>query len=384
MKKQLSLLCLIFMFSNVFSQEKNRVEFSGYVSDMFSTLTQNLNNSWYSQNIVHNRLNFGWQPGEHWRIDAGIRNRLFTGDFVKYDFYAESIDFDNGQVDLSWNWINNKKLLFNTACDRLFVTFEKGKWSLKLGRQRINWGQTFIWNPNDLFNTYSFFDFDYVERPGCDAFRGTFYHNETSFSEWVVSLNHDDKVTAAFLHHGNMKRFDYQVIAGVHAESDIVLGGACTADFKGVNLRGEFSYYQPMENFADAFGTINVSVSADYIFSNNILLQGEVLYNNLESVFSAKGILNLISAPLSTQVLPMNDWNYFGQIMYPITPRLSLSASGMYMSGLKTCFAGLFLDYSLYENLDFSVISQYFTNAGDTQLIDVRAWLGFARLKYSF
>ena len=34
------------------------------------------------------------------------------------------------------------------------------------GRQRINWGQTFVWNVNDVFNAYSYFDFDYKERPG--------------------------------------------------------------------------------------------------------------------------------------------------------------------------------------------------------------------------
>ncbi|MCG8318265.1 MAG: hypothetical protein MI921_02070 [Cytophagales bacterium] len=38
-----------------------------------------------------------------------------------------------------------------------------------IGKHRINWGKSYVWNPNDVFNAYSFFDFDYEERRGTDA-----------------------------------------------------------------------------------------------------------------------------------------------------------------------------------------------------------------------
>ena len=385
MKKYIFLFCVIISSQDLFSQEVGKIEFSGYVNEMFSVFTENLDNSWYWQNTVHNRLTFGWQPGEYWRIDAGIRNRLFSGDFLDIPGYAKNMGKDNGYMDLSWNIMDKKNALLNMACDRLYLTFEKEKWCLKLGRQRVNWGQTFVWNANDLFNSYSFFDFDYIERPGCDAFRGTYYHNATSFSEVVVSLDHSKKVIAALLHHGTIKNFDYQVMTGIQAEDDYVVGGAFTGDVKGVNLRGEFAYRQPLDNFGKSTGIIEASFGADYLFSNQLMLQGEVMYNNKGSIFSANNILKLILHPSSANIMSaMNSWNVVGMVFYPPTDRLSLSISGMYMSGLETCFAGVIMDYSLWRNLDFSVISQYFTTVGDTIPIDARAWFGFARLKFSF
>lgn len=385
MKKYILLFYIAIFSEDIFAQKNNPIEISGYTNEMFSLFTENLDNSWHWQNLVHNRLNLGWQPHACWRIDIGIRNRLFNGDFLNIPGYTKLLDQDRGLVDLSWNLLDKEDILWNMTCDRLYFTFEKGRWSFKLGRQRINWGQTFVWNANDLFNSYSFFDFDYIERPGCDAFRGTFYHNETSYSEVVVSLDHSDKITTAFLYHGMIKSFDFQVITGIQAEEDFVVGGAITKDFKGINLRGELAYKQPLDNFGKSTGIIEFSIGADYLFSNNLMLQGEFMYNNKKNIFSPKNILNSILNPSSINIMAtMNSWNTVILLFYPPTDRLSLSFSGMYMSGLETGFTGFTMDYSLWNNLDVSLISQYFSTIGNKLPIEANAWLCFARLKYSF
>jgi hypothetical protein len=311
-----------------------------------------------------------------------MRNRFMMGSESMLN--PESVGSDTGWADLSWNWAKGKKALGNTAFDRLYVTFEKDKWKLQLGRQRINWGQTFVWNPNDIFNTYSFFDFDYPERPGGDAFRATYYHSETASSELAASVNRDGKITAALLHHWNWKSFDYQVIAGRQAETDLVVGGAWTGDFNGLNFRGEFSYFHPLESLSDTSGIVALSVGADYLFSNSLMLQAEVLYNNVGSVFGENGLMSLYSAPLSAKYLSICDWNVFAQASYPVTPRLNASLSGMYFVGIKSFYAGLSLDYSIIENLDFSFIAQFFSTIGQSNLGDMQFMLGFARVKYSF
>ncbi len=376
------LLCIIHC-SSLAAQEK-KIEFSGYVSDMPSVIMPQQDSAWLWENLVHNRLNFGWQTFKHWRLDASMRNRLMSGNMLKQTGYAESIGFDKGWLDMSWNIIDSKNVLLNTTFDRLFITFEKNKWNLKLGRQRINWGQTLVWNPNDIFNTYSFFDFDYVERSGCDAFRGTYYHSETSSTELAASVDYSDKVTVALLHRWNHKNFDYQVMGGVLTESDIVVGGAWSGDFKGLNFRGEFSYFQPIENFADTTGVAAVSVGVDYLFKNSLMLQAEVLYNKQESTFSGEGLLALYAAPLSAKHLSICDWNVFAQASYPVTPRLNVALSGMYFVDVQSCYTGLSVDFSVIENLDFSFITQYFTTIGKSDLGDMQSWLGFLRLKYSF
>ena len=383
---QLSLkiiICLLLFYSSLPAQE-----FSGYVSAMPSLITQQpVNDTWW-QMLVHKRLNFNWQMTEHLRIDAGIRNRLITGSEAMLD--SKSTSADMGWIDMSWNSYEGKRALINISLDRLYVTFEKDKWKLQTGRQRINWGQTFVWNPNDIFNTYSFFDFDYPERSGCDAFRGTYYHNETSSSELAVSVNHDKKITAALLHRWNNNNIDYQFIIGEQSEIDLVIGAALTKDFSGLNLRSEISYFHPY--LTDKNKIVAISVGADYIFSNSLMLQSEILYSNVGKTFLGSGLMDLYDAPLSAKYLSICDWNIFANVSYPITPRLNGSLSVMYFVGIHAYYTGLSFDYSVIENLDFSLIAQYFFTSQNKMLIgspgpqsnDMVIILGFARLKYSF
>ena len=371
--------CLLICCSQLSAQN-----ISGYVSGMPSLIVQQPGSDTWWQALVHNRLNFGWQMTKNLRVDAGMRNRFITGSEAMFN--PQGISYDAGWADLSWNWMvaetrHAPSLLGNTSFDRLHVTFEKNKWKLQAGRQRINWGQTFVWNPNDIFNTYSFFDFDYPERPGCDAFRATFYNSATSSSELAVSVNHNNKITSAFLHRWNRNNVDYQLIAGEQAETDLVIGGALTSDFNGLNLRTEMSYFHPLKNMADTSGIVALSVGADYIFSNSLMLQAEVLYNN---VGKGGGLMDIYAAPLSAKRMSICDWNIFANASYPVTPRLNGSLSGMYFVNIHSCYAGVTLDYSVIENLDFSFIAQFFSTLGKSDFGKMQIMMGFARLKYSF
>jgi hypothetical protein len=166
----------------------------------------------------------------------------------------------------------------------------------------------------------------------------------------------------------------------MYQQSDLVLGGAWAGDIKGVSFRGEFSVFQPFEHFTDTITTVAASVGLDYTFSNSLFLQAEFLYNNIKNS-GQSGILGLYSAPLSSKTLSISEWNIFAQASYPFSPRLNGSLSGMYFIDVKSFYAGFSLDFSVLENLDLSLISQYFTT---TQSPSVQALLGFVRLKYSF
>ncbi|MDR1897661.1 MAG: hypothetical protein LBR10_12810 [Prevotellaceae bacterium] len=358
--------CGLLSAAGSFAQSSGRWEVSGYVSDMASGIMLHPDSAWMWENVVHNRLNLGWQASEHWRVDVGMRNRLIIGDMAKQAGYAESVEADKGWMDLSWNPANGNGTILNATFDRLLVTFEKGRWNLQLGRQRINWGQTLVWNPNDIFNTYSFFDFDYVERPGCDAFRGTYYHNETASTELAVSPDGAGKVTGAMLHRWNRKNFDYQLAAGVYTQSDLMLGGAVSGDWQGLNLRCELSYFRPLENFTDADGVVAAAVGIDYVFANSLMLQTEALYNNVGNEAASQGLSGLYAAPLSAKRQSICNRSIFGQASYPVTPRLTTSASAMYFVEIRSFYTGLSFDYSVIKNLDCSFITQYFAETGRT------------------
>ena len=355
---------------------------SGYVSGTPSLIFQQPAGEAWWQWQVHNRLNVGRQLAEHWRIDVGARNRLAWGSEALVQ--PASAGFDAGWADLSWSWATGKRALANTSIDRLSVAFERGRWQLKLGRQRINWGQTLVWSPNDIFNTYSFFDFDYPERSGCDALRATCYHSETASSELAASVDRHGKVTAALLHHWSWSSIDCQLLAGELAQADAALGGACTGDVGGLCWRGELTVFCPVKNFSGAATAVAASLGADYTCGNSLTLQAEALYNSAGNAASGGGLLGLYAAPLSAKHLSIGNRSLFAQASYAVTPRLSAALSGMCFADAEVYYAGTTVDCSVAENLDLSLIAQYFSAAGNATLTNMQAVLGFLRLKYSF
>ena len=85
---------------------------------------------------------------------------------------------------------------------------------------------------------------------------------------------------------------------------------------------------------------------------------------------------------LSSKDLAFSEFSAFGQFTWAVTPMLNLSVSSMWFPDLEGYYAGPSLDYSLAENVDFSIIWQHFdaVMAGYRNRIN----LGFLRFKYSF
>jgi hypothetical protein len=372
-------VCLLLFISSLSFAAKP--EFGGYLSDMPSMIWTNIPQSTlWAENLLHNRLNFSWRFAKYFKFDAAMRNRLMLGSEGLIS--QTEMNADKMPMDLSLNCIETKNMILNTAIDRFSFTFEKNKWQIVLGRQRINWGQTFVWNPNDIFNTYSFFDFDYPERPGCDALKAVYYNSETASTELAVSYK-SHNFTAALMHHWNRKSIDFQVLGGILENNNAVLGGAVTGNVKKLNLRGEFSVFKQITKM-DTTGIIAaVSFGMDYMFENSLMLQGEILYNTVANS-STNGIMSLYSASLSAKTLSICDWNVFAQASYPLTPRLKGSLSGMYFIDAKAFYSGFSFDYSLKDNLDLSAIAQYFYASKNSQLPNIQALFGFVRLKWSF
>jgi hypothetical protein len=137
----------------------------------------------FTDNLIHNRLNLHYYPGERWKIAVESRNRLFWGDQVRQPGYGDLVDQYNGLLDLSVRWVDEGGFLLHSIIDRAYVNYSHKKWDVTVGRQRINWGVNLIWNPNDIFNAYNFLDFDYEERPGRDAIRVQYFPGSLSRAE---------------------------------------------------------------------------------------------------------------------------------------------------------------------------------------------------------
>ena len=288
------LLLLIFFPGLSEGQDIQPSKFSinGYISNMQSVMFTEADGEWLSDNLIHNRINLNWYPNTHLTASLQFRNRFMYGQTIElFPGYAESIDNENSFFDLSLNILNEKSFFLNSTIDRAYLQYTRGSFVATAGRQRINWGQSFVWNPNDIFNVQNYFDFDYIEKPGSDALRFQYYTGYASGAEVAAKLDGNDKVTAAGYYRFNKWNYDFQFLGGVFAESDYVAGAGWSGSVKGAGFRGETSYFRPVKNFADTSGIFYLDLSGDYTFRNSLYIQVEGLYAALPVHFDFNDFL---------------------------------------------------------------------------------------------
>ena len=382
------IICLINLLS-INSKAQNTWSLNGYVSNMQSVMFDSIKNPWTNDNLIHNRLEFRFYTEKYFSFGIDLRNRIITGETVKYmPNYATGIQADNGLIDMSWNIIEEQSIIFNSSIDRAYLTFEKGNLNITVGRQRINWAKTFVWNPNNIFNSYSFFDFDYIEKPGSDAVNIEYYTGMASSINVVAKLDSANKITAAGKFGFNLFKYDFQLIGGIINEEDYVVGMGFAGNIWNFSFRGESSYLHPKAHFSDTTGLLIASIGTDYMFRNSLMLSVEFLYNQMPEGTQVGSFLQIYEAPTSVKNLSFAEFNILGSISYPFTPLINGSLSGMYFPELKGFFAGPTVSISLMQNLEFSVIAQTFSGEFKNPYTqkNQRIWfnLGFLKMKYSF
>jgi hypothetical protein len=384
-----SILCLN---ASLFSQEEKirSWQLKGYLDDLQLVQFSKIDDPWILDNQINNRLDFTWNPGKVFSMGAGMRNRfLFGQTFTANTAYKGMLFTDNGLVNLTWDIWSGQSFALVTEFDRAWMSVTTGKLQFTAGRQRINWGQTIVWNPNDIFNTYSYFDVDYPERPGSDAVRLQVYPSSTSTLEVASKWNSQGRITVAGLGRFNAGGYDIQFLAGLVDDQDWVVGAGWSGNIADAAFRGEFNYYHPKKNFADTSGVFLATIGADYTFQNSLALTFQVFYNQLPAGYQPENMLSIYQAPASPKMLSFTEWNIFLMGSYPVTPLFDVSLGCMYYPDLKGYYIGPTLNYNLKQNIDLSLFIQYFNGrfAGvDPMTEDVyfQSFMGAVRVKWSF
>jgi len=382
-------LVLLFAFIPLISHsqdslKQNRFVFNGYVKDMQTFIFEDIKGDWTGANLIHNRLNFKWFFSSSFTASAEIRNRFLTGNILS-DFpgYNKAFEVDNGIMDLSKNIFDEKSYLLNTAVDRLWIQYSTEKLQVTAGRQRINWGQTFVWNPNDIFNTYSYFDFDYEEKPGSDAIRVQYYSGPASVIEFAVKLNYWREATFAGLYRFNRWNYDFQFLGGIADEKDLIIGTGWSGQVLKGGFRGETTFFRPLSNQQDSAGIFLASVGYDYTFKNSLFVQFECLYNGNKQKSNEFSVNPLTQNLMSAKNLFLSDFSLFGSLSYPVTPLINTSFAAITNPKNKLVFIIPSINISLKENLELSFTGQFLRYTGEITGSQDLNFL-YARLKYSF
>ncbi|MBT3383168.1 MAG: hypothetical protein HN778_14055 [Prolixibacteraceae bacterium] len=386
--KKLIIIIPILLFVLKGNSQLNNWSFNGYIKDLGmyykpKVPIPGIESNYLATNIIHNRLNFKWFASNELTFAVEARNRIFFGQMIReFPEYDQIVDIDNGYFDLSETVFTGNGWFMHSIIDRAYFDYSKGNWQVRVGRQRINWGINLVWNPNDIFNSFSYFDFDYEERPGTDAVKIQYYTSVTSSAELVYKIGRNEDETAiAGKYQFSKFNYDFQFLGG-WVGKDYVIGGGWAGDIKGGGFRGEASYFIPREKNNGSVEAFVASVSGDYTLKNSLYLHGGVLFNSHGAKGKAGG-RSFFDQNLSAKMLSLAMYNLFGQFSFPITPIFSANFSGMLNPSDGSSFIGPACTYSLGNNLELMVSGQLFFGDNETEYGDYGKAI-FGRIKWAF
>jgi hypothetical protein len=381
-------LCKIILFTFLLAvtsinAQSNKTNFKGFFEYTNTTWNSSNNKNWIGVSGILNRVDFHWYANKQLTFYTGIRNNFNYGSMMA-DFYPVYKDYllqDNGFVNLTFDLAHGRSYLFYSNIDRFNLKWNYKKFEVTVGRQRINWGINLIWNPNDIFNTYNYFNFDYIERPGSDAVHLQYYTGTLSSLQIAAKLNHENKVTAAAMYKFNFKNYDIQFLCGVMNSDNFVLGGGWAGQIKGAGFTGEISYFN---NFKTTYKEqVVASVEANYTFSNQLYVNSSIIYNSKGSTGNA-GQQNFFQMNnISPQTLTPSQMNLFGEVAYPLTPLIKADISTIWNPYDGSAFLGPSLDFNMTENMELYVMGQIFAGKNGTEYGGF-GQLYYMRLKWNF
>ena len=368
-----------------FSQEeqiwkaKDNISIDGYIKYLPSTSFTSTDNI-ISNNLIHNRINFEIFFHSDLSAKLAFRNRIVYGELVKLSpNYGDLIAVDDGVLDLSLLWVNKKAIVIHSIMDRAYIDYVKGKWQIRVGRQRINWGVNLAWNTNDLFNAYNIADFDYAERSGTDALRVQYYLSNSSIDFAYKPGKDIDHSVLAALYKFNKWKYDFQFLAANYKE-DFALGTGWAGNLKNAGFKGEASFFKSKNN---ADQVLSISTAVDYFFKKGIYLNVSMLYtSNGETVFNPLAI-DFSSSTLSAKKLMPTKYSLLLQLSNEFNPQFKAALIAIYGLGMDILFVMPSFDYSIKENWDLSITGQFFYAKQQNNFGNLNNSI-FLRLQYSY
>ncbi len=392
--KAIQLFTLVLVASTAWAQEEEQSKWEtsihGYVKFM-QTISWSPDSELLTDNLLHNRLNFKTYYGTNWSGTIELRNRVFYGETVR-TYNQFGINYGNQQTEydgilpLEILWVNNTSIAANTIFDRAYINYSSDKWEIRVGRQRINWGINDTWNPNDLFNTFNFLDFDYEERPGADAVRVQRYLSGQSYIEAAYKFASDNENDVFGLRYGfNTSGYDLQFSAGKFRQ-DWTAGLGWAGNIKNAGFKGELQLFNELSEKNDSI-LASFSSTIDYSFRNGIYVSSSYLYNSTGS--NKPSTFNYFTfQQVDAKNLMPSKHTMLASGGYMFNPLFSTNMSMIYGFGLKWLIFFPTMSYSIQENLNLDLIGQFFWAAqpainGDTPIQNSGNAI-FARIKWNF
>ncbi len=352
---------------------------------------QNLQTAWAPKNsdylFLHgstaNRINFTFYYGENFTFNLGARNILDYGNFYGLiPNYSDLLTANDGYFNLNKVWKNKNSYSFYSEIDRINLLITKDDFEIQIGRQRINLGMNLVWTPNDIFNSSSYLNFSYFEKPGSDAVRAQYFFGYASSLEFVYKLDAEKEMSAAAVLRLNNWDYDFQFFSGV-MKKDYVAGLGFAGEIADAGFYGEATYFIDKEKFADTNGVFVAALSANYTFENSLFIHGEFLYNSAGATENINWNGGLFNGKYNAKNLSPSRFSIFAEVSYSVTPLIKIDVSTIFNPLDYSYFLNPYIDFSLSDNTDLLLLCQFFMGESNTEWGDLGAFY-YAQFKWSF
>lgn len=345
------------IFAQDSSITKSKWQLNGYIKEMESFNFGNDVHSPVLNNLLHNRINVTWNPERSITASFEVRNRVLWGNMVRNTPGITSLlRNENEWLNESVVWISRNNLVFQSNIERAWAEFRQRKWNVRVGRQRINWGLTTAWNPNDIFNPYNFLDFDYEERPGTDAVKLQYNFDDSSSLDIAANPYGNIKKSIAAARYSIDKRgYHLQMLAGIY-QNKLTAGFGWAGTLGNIGYKGEAQAFITEKDSASRF---NYSLELSYAFKRNWFISGSVLHNTsgIDEPVSNWGKISFRPSP--TNPMPAR-WSFVSIT----TKKFSLLFSGdltlVYSPEINLLIVYPSLKYRVLPRLDADLIYQSF------------------------
>lgn len=337
-----------------------RFSLQGYLKNLQTISFTSQKGSLTTGELLHNRLNARYIISPTLSARLEFRTRIFWGEQVRQipDF-AGLADYENGLMDLSWSPVEAPALVCHTIADRFSLNWQFRRWDITLGRQRINWGLSNAWNPNDLFNAYNFLDFDYEERPGSDALRVRYSSTGMSGFDFALSSSKNaSSTTVALLYRFNRGGYDFQALGAWYKDA-MALGAGWAGSIGNAGFKGEVCWFQSPNHLEDSTSILSLSLDGNYTFEDGWYVGTALLYSS-GGKQDVERLEQLSTQQLSAKMLMPFKYSLLAQSAKQITPLFTINLSLIYCPGPDALIIFPMLTYSLSDNWNLDIVAQSF------------------------
>ncbi len=396
-KKVRKLLFLLLILPSPLWAQSSSFEISGYVKYLSSISDySSIEGHLYDQQ-VHARINTAWYPTDSLRAQMDVRVRAFYGESIEtISGFSEEIKNNYDFTNLDASMWDRKKSLGYGQVDRLWLDYTKDDLEITLGRQRIAWGTSLVWNVIDLINPKSVLDFDYEEKPGSDALRVQYYTGAVSKAELSIRPGKDiDHSTIAGLYSVNISGYDFYAIVGTRNNRWVVgtawAGSVLDGGFRGEVLvsespdrdasRDQSILPVPEDSIFTSQRTVaSFALSGDYTFASSFYIHTECLYNS-NGKRKNTGLFQQES--IDAGMLSPARWSLYQEFAYDIDPLTRVTLFGIFNPDDHSSIIVPMLSRSLSTNLELLLIGFLSSGEQETEFGPYGNSIHL-RLKYSF